>query len=306
MTVLIIMKTIKQITIVFLIITVLACSKKPTIEELQSFKATETYPDDLFLDTVTNKKALVIIAHDDDDCLMSGTISKLTKSGWEIRQLSLVRTRLKEGQKKHPSEIICAGNTLILDDGDFRFGLDTIQFPYVPISKKRMDQEFKKKKVTKELLSKINNFNPSVIFTMDNEMGGYGNPDHVFISQLVLDLFKTEQIFIDRIYQGVYTDHMEKEIIDNWLYNRMKKYDFPNPYSIGKKIYNISGMPEPNIQINIKDQASTKMNYLLAYHNDARKNMGKFIPYFEEFDAETYFSVFNYEYYRIIEHMSDL
>jgi len=299
------MKKIKQIAFVALIIVSVSCSKKATIKELKIFKATETYPEDVFLDTVTNKKALIIVAHDDDDCLMSGTISKLKKSGWEIRQLSLLSTRLKEGQKNHPSQIISAGNTPILNDRDYRFGADTMQFPYVPISKKRIDKEFKKEKVTKELLNKINDFKPSVIFTMDNEMGGYGHPDHVFISQLVLDLFTTEQISIDRIYQGVYTDHMENKIIDTWLNNRMKKYDFPNPYTIGKKVYKVSGMPEPNIQINIKDQAYTKMKYLRAYHNDARKNMRKFIPYFEEFDAETYFSIFNYEFYRVIENKSN-
>ena len=164
-----------------------------------------------------------------------------------------------------------------------------------------MEKEFKKDKIIESLRSKINTFKPSVIFTMDNEIGGYGHPEHVFISQTVLDIFSDSLIDVERIYQGVYTNHMEKEIIETWLYNRMKEYKFPNPYMLGKAVYNVSGMPEPNVQINIAAQASDKIAYLMAYHNDARKNMRKFIPYFEEFDTKTYFSVFDREFFRVIE-----
>ena len=293
------MNFVKKLTI--LMLTVFGCSNKPSIEELQKFAAVEEYPEDTYLDTVTNKKAMIIVAHDDDDCFMSGTISKLTKSGWEIQQVSFVTTQLKEGQKEHPSTIICTGNTPVLEDGDYRIGLDTMQFPYKPIPKSQMEKEFKKDKIIESLRSKINTFKPSVIFTMDNEIGGYGHPEHVFISQTVLDIFSDSLIDVERIYQGVYTNHMEKEIIETWLYNRMKEYKFPNPYMLGKAVYNVSGMPEPNVQINIAAQASDKIAYLMAYHNDARKNMRKFIPYFEEFDTKTYFSVFDREFFRVIE-----
>jgi len=47
---------------------IISCSYKPSVEELRKFAAVETYPEDKFLDTVLNKKALIIVAHDDDDC----------------------------------------------------------------------------------------------------------------------------------------------------------------------------------------------------------------------------------------------
>ena len=74
----------KEISILFtglLFLTIIGCNEKPTIEELKKFAATESYPNDVFLDTTSNKKALIIIAHDDDDCAMSGTIAKLTANG---------------------------------------------------------------------------------------------------------------------------------------------------------------------------------------------------------------------------------
>jgi hypothetical protein len=93
---------------------------------------------------------------------------------------------------------------------------------------------------------------------------------------------------------------MEKEIIEIWLTARLKKWGFPNSYLIAKEVYGLAGMPEPNVEINIKDQAQTKMKYLLSYSDEARKNFRKFIPYYEEFDAVQYFGIFDKEYFRVI------
>ena len=293
------MKSYPLLFIVLLLLSQSACG--PSVADLQKFVAVETYPDDTYLDQVAEKRALVIVAHDDDDCLMSGTIAQLQANGWEIKQLSLGVTRLETGRDTHPAAIICQGNELILPDQAYRNDLDTAQYPYAPIPKERFKQIFEREKVAASLIKRVNAFRPTVLFTMDNEIGGYGHPDHVFLSQLVLDLSQADSIHPARIYQGVYTDHMEREIIEIWLHERLKKWGFPNPYFLGKEVYEVSGMPEPNVAVSIADQAATKMQYLRAYHEDARKNMRKFIPYFEEFEAEEYFGVFDREFFRVIE-----
>ncbi len=198
-----------SIVFVSLLLLVFSCSNKPTLDELKKFAAVESYEQDHFLDTVSNKKALVIIAHDDDDCLMAGTIAKLSAQGWEIQQLSFQVTPLAKGASQHPSEIICQGNEAILADRDYRNGLDTTKYQYLPFPKEQMNKVFKKTKIRAELIKKINDFRPSVIFTLDNEMGGYGHPEHVFISQLVLDLSLARLIHPLRIYQGVYTKPLQ-------------------------------------------------------------------------------------------------
>jgi hypothetical protein len=133
-------------------------------------------------------------------------------------------------------------------------------------------------------------------------MGGYGHPEHIFISQLVVDLFKSKAIIVNRIYQSVFTDHMEKEIVEVWLGNKMKNSGYPNPTALAKQLYGLpQGMPEPTTQINIKSSGDKKMEYLVAYKEDVRKNLRKFIPYFEDFDAATYFSIFDREFFRVIE-----
>lgn len=291
-----------SIPVFTLLLLLTACSQKPSLEQIKKMAATETYPDDKFLDTASNKKALIVVAHDDDDCAMPGTIAKLKSAGWQIKQLSLVTHELREGRTTHPATIICNGNETILPDGVFRNGLDTMKYQYTPISKEEMERQFMREKITGALVSKINSYQPSVIFTLDNEMGGYGHPEHVFISQLVVDLFREKKIQAGRIYQSVFTNHMEKEIVDTWLYNKMKNSGYPNASEMAKSMYGLKdGMPEPTVQVNIVPYAEAKMSYLLAYPESVRKNLRKFIPYFEDFDAKTYFSVFDREFFRVIE-----
>ena len=187
------MKTLKLITLAVLVSTITACTYKPTAEELNKFSAPETYAVDTCLDTMTHKRALIIVAHDDDDCMMSGTIAKLTANGWTIRQLSF-EMHNKPGENRNPAHIICDGSEKILEDGLYRPGADTMKYPYMPIPYEDIKKQFLHEKVADALIARINEFNPSVLFTMDNIKGGYGHPDHIFLSQLVLDLFNEDKI----------------------------------------------------------------------------------------------------------------
>jgi LmbE family N-acetylglucosaminyl deacetylase len=294
------MNKINLFFITIFILVVLGCSEKITVEDLEKFAPTENYPDDTFLDTTTNKKALIIVAHDDDDCAMSGTIALLTKKGWVVKQMSLKSHVLSE-TGKNPAGIICQGNELILKDGYYRIGLDTMKSPYIPIPYEEIKQQFLTEKVASALIEKINEFKPAVVFTLDNEKGGYGHPEHIFISQLVKDLFEDGKIETQRIYQSVYTDHMEQEIVDKWLAEKMKKWGYPHASTIANELYGIDGMPEPTVQINIFKVAEIKMKYLRAYEEDVRKNLRKFMPYYEEFETDTYFKIFDREFFRVIE-----
>lgn len=294
------MKQLQSIIVILMVFNFLGCKEKVTKEDLKKFVATEIYPNDVFWDSVMNKKALIVVAHDDDDCAMSGTIAKLTAKRWIIKQLSL-QSHILEETGKNPADIICTGNELILEDGFYRIGVDSMKSPYMPIPYVEIKEQFLTEKVSDALIRIVNDFKPSIIFTLDNEKGGYGHPDHIFISQLVKDLFEEGKIEIQRIYQSVYTDHMEREIVDNWLAERMKKWGYPHTSDVANKMYGINGMPEPTVQVEISEVAETKMKYLLAYDEEVRKNLRKFIPYYEEFDAKTYFGIFNNEYFRVIE-----
>ena len=297
------MKKTTTLFFTLLIVFFFSCKEKVTVEELKKFAATENFPNDVFLDSVKVKRALIISAHDDDDCFMAGTIFKLKQKGWEIEQWTLQTTPLEEGHLTHPSMVICNGNKPILEDGHYRNvnPHDSTREVYLPIPRDQFAEVFETDKVKTVLEKKINLYKPTVVFSMDNEMGGYGNPEHVFICQIIVDLFQENKIPISRIYQGVATNSMEEKIIVKHLSPQLKKWGYPNPYLSGREVYKIDGIPEPNVQVNIQDYADGKMGYLMAYSEDAKKNIRKFIPYYEDFDAKTYFSIFNKEFFRVIE-----
>ena len=293
------MRTMKLISLAVLFLTITACKHKPTVEELKKFAATEIYPEDTYLDTVANKRALIIVAHDDDDCMMSGTIAKLTANGWTIRQLSFEEHNMP-GENRNPAHVICEGSEKILEDGLYRPGEDTVKYPYMPIPYDEIKKQFLHDKVAAALIKRINEFNPSVIFTLDNIKGGYGHPDHIFLSQLVLDLFNEGKISPQLIYQSVLTKHTEAEI-DKYMIPKMEKWGYPQASPAANELFGIDGMPEADVQINITDQAEIKMAYLRAYPENVRKNFRKFLIYYEDFDAHTFFSVWDREFFRIIE-----
>ena len=86
----------KYYTLIFGLFLLTSCKVK---EDITQYAPTETYPEDEILDKLNNKKAMIVIAHDDDMCGMSGTISMLNEKNWEINVLSF--TISEERNKAH-------------------------------------------------------------------------------------------------------------------------------------------------------------------------------------------------------------
>lgn len=295
----------KPLVLFVLVLTVnFTFSQNETLDELKQYTATEHFPADTVLKSIKNKKALVIVAHDDDDCMMSGTITQLKLAGWQIEQVCLSHTRLPKKAKQHPHFLISDGSSVLLKTTPYRvYNMDENARPtYEAFPKKDFDTVFNYKVVTDSLLAFVNTYKPSVIFTLDNDIGAYGNPDHVFLSQLVLDLFQQKKFpSTEYIYQSVITKHMEQKIIAERLMMLMGKWGFdPEGWNKTKAIYQVDGMPQATTEINIEDVAELKMNYLLAYHEDAKKNIRKFQVNFDSFEATEYFAIFNREFFRVI------
>lgn len=262
----------------------------------------EIYPTDTILQSIEHKKAMIIIAHDDDMCAMSGTISKLNKDDWEIEVVSF-----HKGAERDKAQIAACKN--ILDTVKF-FDLDYKQWRkdfdvreeelYFPIAKEKFAETFNQKIVEDELTKCVNDFNPSVIFTLDNEIGGYGHPEHVFISQLTLDLAQSKKISAAYIYPSVYTPHMATSIMARHS-KRMIEWGFAGDgWNRAKETYKVNGMPQPTTQIYITSEAAEKMDYLKSYNEREQKTIGFFIPSFFEYSAEEYFKIFDREFFNVI------
>jgi LmbE family N-acetylglucosaminyl deacetylase len=263
----------------------------------------EVYPTDTILHAIIDKKAIIVIAHDDDMSAMAGTISKLNKAGWEIEVLSF-----HKGEERDKAQIKACINILDrvtffdLDYSRWRIDLNKINNDelYLPIPREKFQETFDQKVVEDELIKIVNEFNPSVVFTLDNEIGGYGHPEHVFISQLVLDLARSKKISIPYIYQSVYTPHMTESIMARHS-KKMMEWGFAGDgWEKAKETYKVVGMPKPTTQIYISTEAQQKMDYLKSYNDREQKTMGFFIPAFFEYSAEEYFKIFDREFFRVI------
>jgi LmbE family N-acetylglucosaminyl deacetylase len=293
----------KKYWIFLLVLISFSCKNVKEVVTPYAPTAQEVYPTDTILQSIKIKKAMIIIAHDDDMSAMSGSISKLNKEGWEIEVVSF-----RKGEERDKAQIKACRN--ILDRATF-FDLDYSLWRmdlnkrkqeelYLPIEKEKFAETFNQTIVEKELIKRVNNFNPSVVFTLDNEIGGYGHPEHVFISQLVLDLAQSKKISIVYIYQSVYTPHMTTSIMARHSKRMIEWGLAADGWEKAKTTYKVGGMPQPTTQIHITSEATEKMNYLKSYNEREQKTIGFFIPAFFEYSAEEYFNIFDREFFHVI------
>jgi len=294
------MRILKGQYFILMSILLLSILSSCTREDVSQYAPTETFPDDTILQTIANKRAMIVIAHDDDMCAMSGTISDLNKNGWEIRGLSISKGESRDDAHRNACKNLLDSVTFF-DFTESEFRIDTAELKYEAVPIEKFDEMFNSSLVTQELVEKINDFQPSVIFSLDNEIGGYGHPEHVFISQLILDLAHAGSISVDYIYQSVYTDHMETTIMERQS-RRMKSWGFPGDgWEKAKAAYEVDGMPEPSVQIDITAEAEAKMDYLKSYNKRERQVIAFYIPAFEDYTADEYFAIFDREFFRVIE-----
>jgi|GEM_PF-269752 len=289
---------IRNMLLMLILVIMVSCKGR---EDIMQFAAIENYPEDTILKSIDNKRAMIVIAHDDDMCAMAGTASLLNKNGWDIAVVSFSKSPERNAaQKEACKNIIDEVLFVELSPSQIRNDNEAERKSYYAFPKDSFDLVFNKPIIETEFEKQINEFKPAVIFTLDNEMGGYGHPEHVLISQMVIDLTKQHRITPLYIYQSVFTDHMENSIMHRHS-ERMKSWGFPgNEWDNAKKIYGTTGMPQPTVQITITSEAEPKMDYLRSYNERERKTLGFFIPEFEKYSAEEYFKVFNREFYRII------
>ena len=274
------MKISNSIYLLLLTISLFAC--KNLKEDIFPYAPipSEVYPDDSILINNSSKKAMIIIAHDDDMSGMSGTIAKLNKEGWELQVLSFHMS--SERDEAHQLACRDITDTVIyfdLEYSDWRkdLNLKNQEELYLPVAKEKFGELFNNEVVEQQLIQRTNNFKPSVIFTLDNEIGAYGHPEHVFISQLVLDLAQSKKIPVQFIYQSVYTPHMTSSIMNRHS-KRMIAWGLAGDgWEKAKATYKVDGMPQPTTQIYISSEANEKMDYLKSQLNVAN-NQSKPTP----------------------------
>lgn len=291
------MKGITKIILITLVTAV--CAVVMHLFYLRSMAPKEVYPDDTFLDRETDKKALILVAHDDDAATFSGTTAMLAADGWEVSFVCFYNYSyrpeeipIRKSEMKEVSEILGFKN-MDLVNFTMAFTPDTISKPWMPVPVEKFPVYYKTDSLNSIIQDAIWRYQPSVIFMLDNVIGGYGHPEHVLVGKLTEEICRSDcdstGFPVKKIYQVVYPPSMAERINGD------------NPaYMSGKSVYNCTGMPVPDVQIDISSFAGTKKEVFIA-HASQKRNLKKFIPYYNLYPGQIYFTIFGKEYFRVID-----
>lgn len=270
---------------------------------LSRLAAKETYPDDVYLAEETNKTALIIVAHDDDAVSNAGTMTMLCKNGWKIREMCFYQQGglyFKKDSAKNPVRKIALQKVAgiqgleAIDPVDFNFRNDMMtEKSYMPMPYSEFSTNYKTDSLTTLIGNYIEKYKPAVLFTLDDSIGGYGHPDHVLISQLVVKYcreHKSDSGFsVKKIYQSVFPPSLAENIMKN------------SPvYTEAKKVYQCNGMPLPDVQINFYKYASEKKQAMAAYTTE-QNSLKKIWPYYNWYPAWIYFKIFDRDFFRVLD-----
>ena len=118
------------------------------ISYLYSLSPSENFTKDTFLESATNKTALIIVAHDDDATIFSGTRSMLADKGWDVSFMCFFTefwkpeiNPIRKQEMKNIKEIQGLKD-LELIDFTIRRRLDTIEKPWLPIPYDKFSENF--------------------------------------------------------------------------------------------------------------------------------------------------------------------
>jgi LmbE family N-acetylglucosaminyl deacetylase len=295
------MKKLPLVILIVIVVIILAISSH--IFYLTTLSAREQYPEDSYLKTETNKVALIIVAHDDDMASSSGTISKLCSEGWEIREMCFYQQGglyFKKDSAKNPvrkislQEVANIQGLAGVDPVNFNFRRDmTTEMSYMPMPYGRMKDNYQIDSLNIYISRFIEKYKPSVIFTLDDKIGGYGHPDHVIVSKLVVDycsIHKNDPGFpVKKIYQSVFAPSLAENI--------MGKLPV---YIEAKKVYRCDGPPLPDVQVDIYSYAKQKKAVLSAYTTE-QNSIRKFWPCYSYYPSWIYFKIFDRDFFRILD-----
>jgi LmbE family N-acetylglucosaminyl deacetylase len=260
----------------------------------------EIYPDDVYLSSVTQKKAVIIVAHDDDAISASGTISALCQQGWNIKELCFYnkvadpkendRILQRQDDTRKVKEIEGLSEFTYVDL-PFRNITDAKGPQYMPLSEEEFSKQYNKDTLLFYIRKFLDDNQPAVVFALDNQIGGYGHPDHIMVSRLVLEecvrRAKDSLSSVEYVYQPVFTPSMAQRILG----------DLP-VYKAALAGYGM-GMPLPDVQVNIESVAAKKKAIMEAYTTE-QNSVRRFWPFYNYYPAKVYFSLFNREFFRTI------
>lgn len=284
-------------------------------------KPTESYPEVSNIESINNKKALIIVAHHDDmfGCV---AISKwLCNNDWDVRafyfkapsyQYDTIREINGINSSSEVKKMIGLKEFTLLEQS---LRNDSIVYD-LNIPYKAFNNVFSTDTIENIITGLISIHNPSIIFTLDDIIGFYGHSDHVFVSQTITNICqknKSDSIFpVKMIYQSVYPESQTDGVMvkyhklhyfrNMWGINELIRGGgfSESIYTKAKTIYSCEKMPVPDTQFRIDTLSLYKRKFLDSWARSEKKNLKRFIPFCYWYPHWVYYKMFNYEYFRSI------
>ena len=266
----------------------LACQNSKT--DYDAFKKAQDYSVPLWNKISANARpvALLIFPHPDDEVVCGGTIAILNQNGWEVDLLTLTQGNAgeKEARKKEWQNAI---NALSIDHSTL---LDLPNNTWMDIVNDKIIFWNENMDSIRHIIeAAIRQYQPSLLFTYDEMLGGYGHPEHRLTAVAVREVFeknKQDSSFApSAIFQSTLPEKLETTMLSS-----LDSY---------KKAVHIAGknLPDPSIAFDIIKTWPVKRQAAAAYPSQA-KTLKKFYLLPDEADTVKHYVTFDREYYTVI------
>lgn len=232
-----------------------------------------------------NPVALFIFPHPDDEIVCAGTIATLKQQGWKVNLLTLTQGKPEEKEIRK-AEWQNAVKALAIDGSQL---LDLPNNSWEDIQANKLhfwDQQMDS--VRNIIYNAIKQYSPSLLFTYDEVMGGYGHPEHRLTASATHKVFeqhKDDSSFAPiAIMQITLSDQLEKALLGS-----LDSY---------KKAVAGSGkdLPAPDIAFDITSVWPVKGKAASVYTSQY-KTLRKFYLLPDQTDTTKHYSAFSREYY---------
>jgi len=237
------------------------------------------------------------VAHDYDAIGSAGTVAMRAQQGWDIHMVcfysSVWRPEDNPARKKEVKQMVDIQHISGVDMINFNIHRSAFKKEsWMPVPYAEFDMDMKTDSLKALVGQAIDKYQPTIIFTLDDVIGGYGHPEHILVSRCIDTICRQKKsapgFSVQRIYQVVCPQSQTERTIGH------------NPaYIAAKKVYNCTGMPAPDVQIDIYNNAEQKKDLMTAYVSQQR-NIRKFWPYYNWCPYWIYFKINPNEYFKII------
>ncbi|GAA4270968.1 PIG-L family deacetylase [Aquimarina gracilis] len=274
----------RQLIIVLFCLVLSSCvNDKINYQELASCQD-HTIPD-LKNEVQSVSRVLVVVPHADDEIAASGLILYFREKGATAHLLTLCNH-----EEPRQSELKCAAETLGFEKYE-NAGFINNEWEDI-IENKIVFWNDNKTHIKTVIQEKIKAYKPDAIITYDSQMGATGHPEHLISAQIVEGIFKENNdeitFGLKYLFQITLPQKLEKILVAETKMYKMTKY-----------ITQASGLPRPNVALDIKKYWPIK-NKAGFCHQSQIHILKKVYMVYDKENMVSHINTFAKEYYKML------